>query len=690
NGKTFSIPPGFNGIDYKTNNATIKTIPELELDEDFEGVYVRFVESDNNEVAIEYFLPTIAHLRAMLSLASVDLSLLNTIIDGCVNFISNNTPSSDNEGKFEAALQMLKAEQLASIDIDKSLAIINQLTTGGLYKEEELICLNLLGTYTSSSTLLEKLKTSQYQGLIKKLDDGFDDTFGDDNYSALALVLNSHVLAAKASEISNKQAFIEKAQNESKAYRYYANFSSAESKPCRSKLNETNSNVTYTIRTAVNSRNDVWEDLSPYAWDELVALYSEKDVTALGITKNNFEIMPAYLYHSIIQQEHNELMKDGLMFTINMASMGIGLGEIAAGVRGMRMVFAYCDVAASLVDIGINAYEKQILDKFGEEEGQKFIAAINKISVLVALGDIGTATLARLGKVAANEVKYIAEFYNNNADELKAISPELETGARKVAALEDDANWEALAKGEDVAGTTTASSRFAALVKAAQDKFGKAAIANEPDAFIDNIESIVTSNGWTMETFKRLMNKRIIDLTPEEISTITKIREVLPGITQNTICQKVLTENAATRFMGNNEGAEISGSIARAQDTKHLNTVEKIYYGLRLDYSSSPFASTDDFVYVIRYTSSTPSNARISNTVDLLNKNSYPYTGNGFTAGTEGADGVMGSPEYFVDFTSKMQMTDAAIFRVYKDGSEEVVSALDIVEGELKFVNKVE
>ena len=91
-------------------------------------------------------------------------------------------------------------------------------------------------------------------------------------------------------------------------------------------------------------------------------------------------------------------------------------------------------------------------------------------------------------------------------------------------------------------------------------------------------------NGWTMETFKSLMNKRVIVLTSEQIATITNIRKALSGIDQSTVCQKVLTNVDANKYMKNEFGATIQGSIARAQDTKHLINVADYYDGLRLDF----------------------------------------------------------------------------------------------------------
>ncbi len=57
----------------------------------------------------------------------------------------------------------------------------------------------------------------------------------------------------------------------------------------------------------------------------------------------------------------------------------------------------------------------------------------------------------------------------------------------------------------------------------------------------------------------------------------------------------------------------------------------------------------------------------------------------GETVAPAGAFSRMGVPELWAN---NMTMKDAAIFKVYKDGSERVVSVLGEVDGESKFVSK--
>lgn len=134
----------------------------------------------------------------------------------------------------------------------------------------------------------------------------------------------------------------------------------------------------------------------------------------------------------------------------------------------------------------------------------------------------------------------------------------------------------------------------------------------------------------------------------------------------------------------NQKGITISGFISRAQDTKHMQNVAELFDGLRLDYVESEFNRSDEFLYVVRYKTKDPSNSRLTNTTDLLYRNGYPLTGNGFTAGRIGVNGRIGAPEFYVDFAKQMEMTEAAIFKIYSNGSEEVISVLN--EKTMKFI----
>ncbi len=147
----------------------------------------------------------------------------------------------------------------------------------------------------------------------------------------------------------------------------------------------------------------------------------------------------------------------------------------------------------------------------------------------------------------------------------------------------------------------------------------------------------------------------------------------LASIDENTILQKVLSSTAAEDYF-NNKYSTVRNSIARAQDTKHLKNVEDLYYGLALGFDGTPFSPSYDFFYVLRFKTSEPAKAYISNTEQLLAEFKRPFTGNGFTSG---GFSRMGVPELWAN---NMAMTEAAIFKVYKDGSEEIRAIMKLNE----------
>ena len=58
-----------------------------------------------------------------------------------------------------------------------------------------------------------------------------------------------------------------------------------------------------------------------------------------------------------------------------------------------------------------------------------------------------------------------------------------------------------------------------------------------------------------------------------EIKKLTKIREAIPKPDENTLMQKVITEDMANKYLDGTYNT-IGGSVARAVDTKHLKTIK--------------------------------------------------------------------------------------------------------------------
>ena len=118
-----------------------------------------------------------------------------------------------------------------------------------------------------------------------------------------------------------------------------------------------------------------------------------------------------------------------------------------------------------------------------------------------------------------------------------------------------------------------------------------------------------------------------------EIKKLIRIRKTIPKPDENTLMQKVITED-----------------VARAVDTKHLKTIEGTIMVLRLGYEKT--LKLDNLVPPIdsRFTSE------------------YPFTRNGFTSGNNGRLGI---PEYVLDKRVSPKI-GAEIWRIKPDGTEEL------------------
>ena len=151
-----------------------------------------------------------------------------------------------------------------------------------------------------------------------------------------------------------------------------------------------------------------------------------------------------------------------------------------------------------------------------------------------------------------------------------------------------------------------------------------------------------------------------------EIKKPIRIRRTIPKPDENTLMQKVITEDMANKYLDGTYNT-IGGSVARAVDTKHLKTIEDYYYGLRLDYEKTLFSAGDKYYYTIRFKIEKLDNLVIP--IDSRFTSEYPFTRNGFTSGNNGRLGI---PEYVLDKRVSPKI-GAEIWRIKPDGTEELI-----------------
>jgi hypothetical protein len=178
------------------------------------------------------------------------------------------------------------------------------------------------------------------------------------------------------------------------------------------------------------------------------------------------------------------------------------------------------------------------------------------------------------------------------------------------------------------------------------------------NGFSDNIASILSQRGMSLDNFKLLQQKEYALMTNLERSEIDLIRNSIPIPDGNTILQKVIPKSDIAKYTSG-QYTQVGGFVSTAKDTKHLNTFEDIYQGMRLDYENTVFRLSDGSCGVIRYKTTTP------NMIIPKEPGKFPYTGNGFTAGNNGRLGVS---EWKSPYNTPIE--GAELFEVFSDGTE--------------------
>lgn len=214
-----------------------------------------------------------------------------------------------------------------------------------------------------------------------------------------------------------------------------------------------------------------------------------------------------------------------------------------------------------------------------------------------------------------------------------------------------------------------------------------------PEQLADDqrVDVALAAYGISRTDLVDLINTPTENLTPAQRDVVNAVRDELPGPTRDTVMQKVIppayfdagdfrASRADDYIMENNERTvldRVGGSVTVADDTTHLDTPRRIYDGLRLDYTDTPFAPFDPATHVIRFQADgeapfaydVPRNSDMGGTSDRYDGWDDPFTGNGFTAAR---DDVI--PEYFAN--NVMMRDGAEMWEVLDDGTQRLVAVL--------------
>lgn len=193
------------------------------------------------------------------------------------------------------------------------------------------------------------------------------------------------------------------------------------------------------------------------------------------------------------------------------------------------------------------------------------------------------------------------------------------------------------------------------------------ALINSLNGFSDNISTIAAERNLSLANFKILEEKPANLLTSAERNLVNGIRNDIPQLTSNTILQKVIPKDDISKYLSG-QYTQVRGYMTTAADAKHLNTFEDIYYGMRLDYSATSYSIADGSCGVIRFKAINASSAYIPKSpVNGGNiADAFPFTGHGFTSGTNGRLGV---PEWKMDGWAVMK-EGSELWEIDSNGGE--------------------
>ncbi|QUH28816.1 hypothetical protein [Vallitalea guaymasensis] len=205
-------------------------------------------------------------------------------------------------------------------------------------------------------------------------------------------------------------------------------------------------------------------------------------------------------------------------------------------------------------------------------------------------------------------------------------------------------------------------------------KLNKKTLSNYDSYMNDDLISTLDDIGLSIDEFNELRMVSADKLTSSQRRTIKSIRDAISTPTNDTIMQKVIPQRDINAYL-NGDYTQVGGYITKAQDVKQLNNYDDIFQSLRLDYEGTQFKPvSDDSIGIIRF--KTPEASKIEipygKSMDGVITDEFPFTGNGFTAATNGQ--VI--PEYKCQ--KYLDIYDGAeLYSMAKDGTESLLGIYD-------------
>jgi len=276
--------------------------------------------------------------------------------------------------------------------------------------------------------LLDGLRNGQ---LLKALDSGFHDfiTLFGDNYPDFVEVINDYMADTKN---IRKETYIQWMETLSADNKSYNIAEKGQQEFIKATCVLDGGKVKLTLKQATPESYTI---TSPYGVT-VVPIYNARDITLnydepvvlyhnghkKGLDKGllgSMEIVPALQLHYYLQTHKDQQLADAGWAVFDVATLFIGVGEITAGVKGIRLALAAANIGSSVTSLVANVGEEYFINEFGAE-GQKYINALQIISAVSGFADLGAAGISKLKNVCKDELVEIGAFYRKNGDKLKA------------------------------------------------------------------------------------------------------------------------------------------------------------------------------------------------------------------------------------------------------------------------------
>jgi hypothetical protein len=187
---------------------------------------------------------------------------------------------------------------------------------------------------------------------------------------------------------------------------------------------------------------------------------------------------------------------------------------------------------------------------------------------------------------------------------------------------------------------------------------------------------IVALASWATEVG---LHDEHADAAPEEEAAAAYRSDAPPPPERPVPMQKTIPTTQLAYYLERGYD-RVSGFVHRANEVAYLRTPERLYTGLGLNYSGSPFKPDDDEVYALRWTAYRGNLYRIPyggpNEAAMRAMRGWviernPFRGNGF-APSEGRDVIA---EFKVD--SVRVPHGAELWRIDRDGHEQLIALFD-------------